>query len=66
MSFFGKKKESAPPPTIFQTAPSVTDESLSQKEKEKKKRIGRAALILTSPQGDLSKASTASGQLLGN
>lgn len=48
-------------------APSVNDEpTISETPEEKRKRLVRAALISTTPQGDLSPVTTGRQKLLGN
>lgn len=56
---FGGKKD--PQPTQMQPPP-VADKG----QEDAKRKLGRASLYMTSPQGDLNQANTTSGRLLGN
>ena len=57
--FGGGSKQQAPTQIV---SPQVADTG----QDNAKRKIGRASLYLTSPQGDLNPASTTSGKLFGN
>lgn len=59
--FGGGKKESAPPPPP--PAPTVDDTS-GDTSRDKMRKVGRAALIASTPQGVLGNASTGRNKLL--
>lgn len=59
--FGGGKKSSAPPPP---PTPSVTDDSSSSVDRDKMRKVGRAALIASSPTGVLGNATTGRNKLL--
>jgi hypothetical protein len=59
--FGGGKKKGAPAPA---PTPSVTDDSSASVDREKMRKVGRAALIASSPQGVLGNATTGRQKLL--